>query len=209
MRNIIVGAIMGALATTAWEAVTYSQSTAIPCFQMSAPAPALAYDIPKADIDTVLKTITPPFIDQQIRVVDVGKYNLAVGIVHRGQPSNDRPDTKPRGPFHDDSAEVYIVQSGGGVLTTGPPAERKLDPVYNHLNGPTGYGEPVASAAMLPVSRRVVPGDIIIIPPGVVHAWTQVTDHLTYLSVRPDPGRVLPAGYVHPSLLKNQVTGVK
>ena len=28
-------------------------------------------------------------------------------------------------------------------------------------------------------------------------------DHVTYLSVRPDPDRVLPAGYVYPLLLKN------
>src|SRR6185503_5222771 len=32
---------------------------------------------------------------------------------------------------------------------------------------------------------------------------SQITDHVTYLSVRPDPDRVLPAGYVYPLLLKN------
>ena len=30
------------------------------------------------------------------------------------------------------------------------------------------------------------------------HGWSQITDHVTYLSVRPDPDRVLPAGYVYP-----------
>ena len=39
--------------------------------------------------------------------------------------------------------------------------------------------------------------------------WSQITDHVTYLSVRPDPDRVLPAGYVYPLLLKNQPTPVK
>lgn len=53
-------------------------------------------------------------------------------------------------------------------------------------------------------SRKVGPGDIILIPPGVLHAWSQITDHVTYLSVRPDPDRRLPGGYVHTSLLKNQ-----
>jgi quercetin dioxygenase-like cupin family protein len=47
-------------------------------------------------------------------------------------------------------------------------------------------------------------GDIILIPPGVLHAWSQITDQVTYLSVRPDPDRVLPAGYVNPLLLKTQ-----
>jgi len=33
--------------------------------------------------------------------------------------------------------------------------------------------------------------------------------HVRYLSVRPDPDRVLPAGYVYPLLLKNLPTPVK
>jgi hypothetical protein len=37
----------------------------------------------------------------------------------------------------------------------------------------------------------------------VAHGWSQVTDHIEYLSVRPDPDRVLPSGYVYPLLLKN------
>jgi hypothetical protein len=49
-------------------------------------------------------------------------------------------------------------------------------------------------------------GDIIIIPNKVAHGWSQITDHVTYLSVRPDPDRVLPAGYVYPLLLKNLPT---
>jgi len=36
----------------------------------------------------------------------------------------------------------------------------------------------------------------------VPHGWTDIADHVDYLSVRPDPDRVLPAGYVHPSLKK-------
>jgi hypothetical protein len=43
-------------------------------------------------------------------------------------------------------------------------------------------------------------GDIIIIPENVPHGWTGVTDHVTYLSVRPDPKKVLQTGYVHPAI---------
>src|SRR5579871_1500954 len=35
------------------------------------------------DVKEVLKG-APPKVDQQLKVVDLGKYNLAVGIVHRG-----------------------------------------------------------------------------------------------------------------------------
>ena len=43
---------------------------------------------------------------------------------------------------------------------------------------------------------------LVIIPPGVYHGFTDVTDHVEYVSVRPDPDHVLPAGYVHPLLKK-------
>jgi len=73
------------------------------------------------------------------------------------------------------------------------------------MNGPSGNGTAGATA----YSRRVQTGDIIIIPTGVGHGWSQITDQMTYLSVRPDPDRVLPAGYVYPLLLKNQPTAGK
>ena len=44
-------------------------------------------------------------------------------------------------------------------------------------------------------------GDIIIIPAGVPHGWAEIPDHVDYLSVRPDPDRVLKP-YVHPAVAK-------
>jgi len=38
----------------------------------------------------------------------------------------------------------------------------------------------------------------VIIPAGLFHAWSEIPDHVTYLSIRPDPNGVLPAGYVNP-----------
>ena len=165
--------------------------------QRGAP-PQMAFDILKSDIDALLKN-APPAVDQQLRVIDMGKYNLGVAVIHRG-PTNDKPGDPITGPYHDYTAETYIILSGGGVLTTGGTImDKKPSPNYNILNGPGGNGTAGAGA----VSRRVGPGDIIVIPPGVLHAWSQVTDQVTYLSVRPDPDRTLPAGYVNPLLLKN------
>ena len=189
MKKLIVGVIIGVCASTTWQAVTFSQSPA---------PPQIAFDIMKADVDALLKN-APPAVDQQLRVVDMGKYNIAVGIIHR-TATKEKPGDPITGPYHDDSAEVYIIQSGSGVLTTGAMVDKKPSPNYNLLNSPGGTG----TAAPNAYSRKLQPGDIVIIPPGVVHAWSQITDHVTYLSVRPDPGRVLPGGYVNPLLLKNQ-----
>jgi mannose-6-phosphate isomerase-like protein (cupin superfamily) len=210
MKKIILGVLIGVLASTVWQTVTHSQSptpsqTAQAAMSRFGPGtpPQIAFDIPKTDIDTLLKN-APPAVDQQLRVVDMGKYNLAVGIIHRG-PTKDEAGPPAAGPYHDYTAEVYIIQSGGGILTTGGTGEKKPGTNYNILNGPGGN----QTAGPGSVSRRVGPGDIIIIPPGVLHAFSQITDHVTYLSVRPDPDRVLPGGYVNPLLVKNVLTPIK
>jgi mannose-6-phosphate isomerase-like protein (cupin superfamily) len=198
MKKIIFGVLGILLAFTVWEAASFSQSG-----QVGAP-PQLAFDITKADVDTLLKN-APPAVDQALRVVDMGKYNLEVGIIHRG-PTNDKASDPISGPYHDQTAEVYIVLSGTGILTTGGTmTDRKPSSNYNILNGPGGNGTAGTGA----YSRRLQAGDICIIPPGVLHAWSQITDHVTYLSVRPDPDRVLPGGYVNPLLLKSLPAAAK
>ncbi len=195
MKKVILGVLVGVCASTVWQTVTFSQSPS---------PPQVAFDIPKADIDTLLKN-APPAVDQQLRVVDMGKYNLAVGIIHRAA-TKDKPGDPISGPYHDQTSEVYIIQSGSGILTTGGTmVDKKPSANYNLLNGPGGNG----TAGQGAYSRRLQPGDIVIIPPGVLHAWSQITDQVTYLSVRPDPDRALPGGYVNPLLLKNQVTAAK
>jgi hypothetical protein len=170
----------------------------------SGPPPQIAFDIPKSDIDTLLKN-APPAVDQQLRVVDMGKYNLGVGIIHRG-PTKDKPGEPISGPYHDETAETYIILSGSGILTTGGTmTDKKPSSNYNILNGPGGNGTAGPGA----YSRKVQAGDVIIIPPGVLHAWSQITDQVTYLSVRPDPDRVLPGGYVNPLLMKNALPPAK
>jgi mannose-6-phosphate isomerase-like protein (cupin superfamily) len=166
--------------------------------------PNMAFDITKADVDTLLKN-APPAVDQQLRVVDMGKYNLGVGIIHR-VATKDKPGDPITGPYHDSTAEVYIIMSGSGILTTGGTLVNKQpSPNYNILNGPGGN----ATAGNGAYSRKLQAGDIVIIPPGVLHAWSQITDQVTYMSVRPDPDRVLPGGYVNPLLLKNLPAAAK
>jgi hypothetical protein len=102
---------------------------------------------------------------------------------------------------HDSQTEGYYIVSGGGTLVTGgrivngsrsaPDA-----PVTKELNGPSCSG---LIAGPNVVKRTVKAGDIIIIPAGVPHGWTDITDHVDYLSFRPSD-HVLEAGYVHPAI---------
>jgi hypothetical protein len=69
--------------------------------------------------------------------------------------------------------------------------------VTTTLNGPSCSG---AIGGEGVVTREVKVGDIVIIPATVPHGWLSIPDHVDYLSIRPDPDRVLPDDYVHPSI---------
>jgi len=104
---------------------------------------------------------------------------------------------------HDQQTEGYLIVSGGGTLVTGgkivngrkSAAESEVTKV---LNGPSCTGTAVGGDM---VKKVVKTGDIIIIPAGVPHGWTDIGDHVDYLSFRPS-ARVLEAGYTHPSIKK-------
>ena len=83
----------------------------------------------------------------------------------------------------------------GGHIVNGRTSLPDSD-VTKVLNGPSCSGMIAGSD----VVRRVVKtGDVIIIPAGVPHGWTDITDHVDYLSIRPS-GRTLEAGYVNPAI---------
>jgi hypothetical protein len=208
MKQGMIGAVTALAAVVTYGAITGAQAPA----QGQAPvypppsvkiqpgdAPAYAFDITKAEIDYVIKNAPANPPDRQLRVVDMGKYNLGVGIIHRG-PTNEKPGDPVSVLWHDYTPEIYYITSGSGVLTTGGTIlnQRPGQGVPNTMNGPSGTGIAGPGA----YSRKVVPGDIIIIPNKVAHGWSGVTDHIEYLSYRPDPDRVLPAGWVYPLLLK-------
>jgi mannose-6-phosphate isomerase-like protein (cupin superfamily) len=190
--------------------------------------PKEAIDITHAQIEAVLKAgaaRTPPAIDQTLRVIDMGTYAMSVGVVHRG-PTGQPPaggrgaaapahvascglaeapagaQMSPPGMIaHDQTTETYIVISGSGTLVTGGQIVngRRSGPeseVTKILNGPSCSGRAAGNI----VSRKMNVGDISVIPAGVPHGWADITDHVDYLSVRPDPDKVLEHGYVNPAI---------
>ncbi len=42
-------------------------------------------------------------------------------------------------------------------------------------------------------------GDVLIVPPGVIHGWFDIPDHVDYLSFRPSHG-VMKNGWVNPTI---------
>lgn len=123
--------------------------------------------------------------DQQIRNVDAGGYNVGVGVVQR-------PPTTSLGAIqHHQQTEVYYVVSGAGTLVTSPELtdSRPLDPdgaVVRTLTGPSDFGSIDGGEG-----RPVEAGDMIIIPEGVAHGFSEITETITYIVVRVDPERLV------------------
>jgi mannose-6-phosphate isomerase-like protein (cupin superfamily) len=135
-------------------------------------------------------------VDRQVKVVDIGKSNVAVGILHRDALEPD--DGPARGIVHTLVTEVYYIVSGAGTLMTGGTITERGDiPEDTHIVQVL-VGESYRAAAEGGRVRDVSEGDIVVIPGGVFHGWTAIPDHVTYLSIRPDPDKVLPAGWVNP-----------
>lgn len=152
-----------------------------------------AVDITREDISTVLESMGRS-IDRQLKVVDIGIGNVAVGILHR--TGDNDTDGALRGIIHSQVTEVYYILSGGGTLLTGGEIINATEPsAGSDLIGPTFSGESRNGQI-----REISAGDVVVIPAGVLHAWTLIPDEVTYLSVRIDPHLALPAGYVNPEI---------
>lgn len=173
-----------------------------------------ATDVTNAEIQaTVQKTASAAVSDQAIRVVSInGEYNVGIGVVHRARSADagaavDGRSTRPVGQTagrnagggveHSQITEVYHVIEGQATLVTGGAIENAREAaadstVVKVLNGPSTLGGAVQNG----VSRKVGPGDVVIIPPNTPHWFSEITsDQIVYLVVRVDPHKILPAGY--------------
>jgi mannose-6-phosphate isomerase-like protein (cupin superfamily) len=158
-----------------------------------------AVDITNADIRATIKTAPADAVmDQQIRVVDIGKYNVAVGVLHRAAKA------KQTAISHAQVTEVYHIIDGAGTFVTGgemlePTPSPSDGNTVKVLVGPSTGGTSIRGGQ----SRRVGPGDVIVIPPGVAHWFSAVESDMNYLVVRIDAQHVLPAGYVNPAVARS------
>ena len=100
---------------------------------------------------------------------------------------------------HAQVTEVYHIIDGSGTFVTGgtmvDPTPSPADgTTVKILVGPSTNGTSIRGGR----SRKVGPGDVIVIPPGVAHWFSAVESDMNYLVVRVDADHVLPANYVNP-----------
>ncbi len=167
----------------------------MPATLVAQQAPQAATDVYAEQIQAVLKNMIGASIDRQLKVAEIGGgENAAVGILHR--TSEHDTDGAHTGLVHAHIAEVYVILSGWGTLLTGGE-------LFNQGEVSTGsvvIGPSFNAESRGGVEREIETGDVVVIPVGMMHSWTSIPDHVTYLSIRIDPDQVLPAGYVNPEI---------
>ena len=168
-------------------------------------APSMAFA--QSDVATIVsadeiqKVVSAPGGgDREIKIVDLGKMNLGIAVLRRGAT---RPGAPLNGINHAKLTEVYYVVSGSGTFISGGEVEnvRPLAADSELVTTVVGPGNNVTFKKPAQ-TRKVSAGDVIIVPAGVYHGFSEVPDHIEYVLVRPDVEKVLPAGYVNPELKK-------
>lgn len=147
--------------------------------------------VPVSEIEAyTAKAIDEGLTDQQIRDIDIGRGNVAIGVVYRGRLEAPRPNSVAE---HDLVTEVYHVISGSATLVLGPDiVDRQRRPATMRtvveFNGPGHGGADIRNG----VAHDIKAGDVVVIPAGTGHWFTRIDDHINYLMVRFDPDKVTP-----------------
>jgi mannose-6-phosphate isomerase-like protein (cupin superfamily) len=150
--------------------------------------------IPKSELDAyTARAIQYSLTDEQVRSVDIGKSQVGIGMVTR-KHLEPGPIRKGSVAEHEQISEVYYIIEGSGTIITGPglvnPVKRSADEKTVRLQNGPGYN---ADGITNPQTHRLKAGDMLVIPAGTGHLWTEIPgDHITYMMVRIDPDKVVP-----------------
>lgn len=177
--------------------VLFTSSVALTLSQ-SGKSPESATFVSAAEIEKVVSA--PGGGDREIKIVDLGKYNIGIAVLRRGATKSGTPLGAIN---HTKVTEVYYVVSGSGTLITGGDV-KDIKPIAADSELVTTVVGPGNNATFVKpaMSQVISTGDVVVIPAGVYHGFSEVPDHIEYVSMRPDPEKALPAGYVNPALKK-------
>ena len=188
MKNFVLGLVV---ATGAMTVLIAAQTKINPTDPQPTCNMCPGYYIPAAELEAYTKkAIAENLVDQQVREMDIGKVNVAIGIEYRKKL--DKPGANSVAE-HDQVSEVYRILDGSATLVLGPdmvnrqrrPATQRTVVEYN---GPGNNGESVRNGLTL----NLKPGDMVVIPAGTGHWFTKIDDHISYFMVRIDPDKVAP-----------------
>ena len=127
-----------------------------------------------------------------------GRGNAAPPVPCGAQDPNPPADALQGAITHDFQTEGYYIISGSGTAFIDGKLLNGRQSTNNPDGGPNGPG---CGGGVAVGSRKVElkVGDVLIVPPGVIHGWFDIPDHVDYLSFRPSHG-IMKNGWVNPTI---------
>jgi len=155
-----------------------------------------AVDVTATDIQKLIQI----GVNNPIKSVDAVKQTIFVWFETR-KPGG----TEEGAVLHSQLTEVYHIVQGSATLRTGGTLTMtKPLTVGGTLPGTSvaRFPNPSLNGKLVGgVSRKVGPGDVIVVPPNTAHVWEQVdSPQIAYYIIRIDPDHLLGAGYSNPIL---------
>lgn len=165
-RGTMLWAIVGLVSTSAVSA------------QASAPAPSPALVVSRPELAaTMERSAANNTLDTKVAETPVRGGIVRVGVLYRTRP-------EARVLVHQELTEIYQIVEGSGTLVTGGVAEDAAP-----MSDPPNLG-PTPSFFVTQVGgnvRRVGPGDIVILPAGLPHRFSELDGPMSYVISRFEP----------------------
>lgn len=160
-------------------AVALTINLDLPSAEQAPQAPVPAVFITKEEHEKVLAESTARnVVDQPIKATDVPGGKASVAMLRRTKPEVSAL-------IHNDVTETYYILSGSGTLVTGGSLGTPKPTDLTRVNaGMSQTGTRVGGD-----SKKVKPGDIIIIPAGTPHSFSELDAPISYLVYRFEPAK--------------------
>jgi mannose-6-phosphate isomerase-like protein (cupin superfamily) len=139
----------------------------------AAPATHIAREDHQAALE---KQIAKGVIDQPITVSEVLGGRASVAMLHRTQPETSAL-------VHDRVTETYYILAGSGTLVTGGALRDAKPTDLSRVNA----GMSQTGTRLGGLGRKLKPGDIVVIPAGTPHSFSQLDGPISYLVYRFEP----------------------
>ena len=138
-------------------------------------APATILGAPDVEA-TLEKSIENNTVDTLMKSTPIPGGTAAVAMLYRTKPEE-------RALIHDHVTEIYQIMEGSGTLVTGGRLE---SPTVSDLTR-VGAGMSHGGTHVGGESRKIGPKDIIIVPAGTAHRFSQLDGPIKYLVYRFEP----------------------
>jgi hypothetical protein len=164
-----------------------------------APILASAALISASDVTAAVRQLSSKFTDDEsIRVLEAGPNRLGLFVVGRPKKTSP-PQVEARGAIKVTeglqlqriSAVIQVLDGAGTFVTGGTLIDPQRMPPDDPDAEEIGAGNR-GKAILGGQSHRISAGDLVIVPAGVPHGFSEIETPITYLVIRIDPGKELP-----------------